>query len=110
MSAAPSALQLDANRANALLSTGPKTAEGKLTSSRNAQSHGLTTRHALLPGEDLEEYQSHHRAYLERYQPQDPVDQDAVVELADIKWRLRRVPSFEAELLVRGSPQPDNGP
>jgi hypothetical protein len=40
------------NRANALHSTGPCTAEGKQTSSRNPIRHGLTARTAVLPAED----------------------------------------------------------
>jgi hypothetical protein len=99
MSAPASVIQIEANRANSLLSTGPRSVHGKQASSRNAQSHGLTTRHALLPGEDPDEHQLHHRNYLARYQPQDPIDQALVVELADLNWRLRRVPAFEAQLL-----------
>ena len=38
----PSERQLAANRANAKRSTGPKTAAGKLRSSRNALTHGLS--------------------------------------------------------------------
>ena len=34
--------QIAANRANAKRSTGPKTALGKMVSSRNAYSHGLS--------------------------------------------------------------------
>ena len=37
-----SAKQLEANRRNALHSTGPKTTEGKSRSSRNNLRHGLT--------------------------------------------------------------------
>jgi hypothetical protein len=36
------AAQIQANQLNSQSSTGPKTAEGKLTSSRNALSHGFT--------------------------------------------------------------------
>lgn len=96
---APSPLQLTANRANALLSTGPRSPEGKQSSSRNAQSHGLTSRDALLPGEDAEAFEAHRRDYLERYHPQGSIDHALVIELADLHWRLRRVPAFEAQLL-----------
>jgi hypothetical protein len=51
--------QIAANQANAQLSTGPKTEEGKAASSRNHLSHGLTYRGGmfiLLPWEDAREY------------------------------------------------------
>jgi hypothetical protein len=41
--------QIAANRANAQKSTGPKTAAGKLTSSRNAYRHGLSSPLRLDP-------------------------------------------------------------
>jgi hypothetical protein len=44
--------QTEANRRNALLSTGPKTPEGKAIAALNALKHGLLSRDALLPGED----------------------------------------------------------
>lgn len=98
MAAPASPLQLAANRANALLSTGPRTPEGRLASSANALSHGLTSRHALLPGESIEEYESHHQAYQEQYRPRNPIALQMITELADIQWRLLRVPAFEAQL------------
>ena len=51
--------QIAANQANAQLSTGPKTEEGKAISSRNHFSHGLSYRggmFVLLPWENAEEY------------------------------------------------------
>jgi uncharacterized protein YecA (UPF0149 family) len=92
------AAQVIANRANAQLSTGPRTAEGQQASSSNAKSHGLTSRSAFLPGEDPQEYELFHEAYTARYLPQDMVEQKMVSELADLEWRLRRVPEFEAQL------------
>jgi hypothetical protein len=44
-----------ANVANASLSTGPRTEEGKARSSRNAVKHGLTSKHLVIaPGEEQE--------------------------------------------------------
>ena len=48
--------QLAANQANSQLSTGPKTPEGKATSSLNAVKTGLTGRTVLLPGDDAAAY------------------------------------------------------
>ena len=42
----------EANRRNALRSTGPKTPEGKDAVRVNAVKHGLLSREVLLPGED----------------------------------------------------------
>ena len=46
--------QAQANRRNALKSTGPKTPEGKAAVRLNANKHGLRSREVLLPGEDEE--------------------------------------------------------
>ena len=44
--------QRDANRRNALKSTGPKTAKGKAQAKMNALKHGLTAEEIVIPGED----------------------------------------------------------
>src|SRR6266404_8260539 len=46
-----------ANSANALLSTGPRTDEGKARSSQNARKHGLTSAEIVLAFEDREEFE-----------------------------------------------------
>ena len=52
--------RLAANRANALKSTGPKTAEGKRIARQNSWRHGLTGAGVVVPGEDAQEID--HRA------------------------------------------------
>jgi hypothetical protein len=47
-----SAKKAQANRQNALKSTGPKTPEGKAAVRLNAVRHGLLSREVLLPSED----------------------------------------------------------
>jgi len=44
--------QLKANRANAQLSSGPKTEAGKQRCKMNALKHGLSSRHFVIDGED----------------------------------------------------------
>ena len=46
--------QIDANRANAQKSTGPKTPEGKAKSRRNGLKHGLTAEACMLADEDAQ--------------------------------------------------------
>ena len=49
--------QLNANRANAQKSTGPRTPAGKLRSSLNNYQHGRRAKALLIPGESGEELQ-----------------------------------------------------
>src|SRR5262245_25269632 len=51
----------EANRRNALVSTGPKTPQGKAQSSRNALRHGLASALAVVEGlEQAQDWQAHH--------------------------------------------------
>ena len=50
--------QIEANRSNALKSTGPFTEEGKLQSRRNAVRHGLTAETVIGALEDAEDYKA----------------------------------------------------
>jgi hypothetical protein len=95
-----------ANRANALLSTGPRTEPGKQRSSLNALRHGLTAQTAVLPTEDAEAYQRHIQQFLEEHQPATTTETQLVHEIASTAWRLNRIPFLEAELLSQNpSPQ-----
>jgi hypothetical protein len=90
-----------ANRANATHSTGPRTESGKIRSARNALTHGLTSRAAILPSEDAAVYQQHCRQFYDEYQPATPTETQLVRELAETTWRLNRIPLLEADLLSR---------
>ena len=94
-----------ANRANAKLSTGPRTEPGKQRSSLNALRHGLTAQTAVLPTEDPEAYQRHIQQFLDEYAPATPTETQLVHEIANTAWRLNRIPLLEAELLSQ-SPNP----
>jgi len=48
--------QIEANRRNALKSTGPKTLDGKAIVSQNATTHGLRARHTVIDGESQTEF------------------------------------------------------
>jgi hypothetical protein len=97
---------LTANRANATLCTGPRTAAGKQRSSQNALTHGLTSRSPVLATEDPAQYQRHCRQFFDEYQPATPTETQLTQDLADTAWRLNRIPVLEAALLDRAAKPP----
>jgi hypothetical protein len=94
------------NRLNSQHSTGPRTAAGKLRSSLNALTHGLTGRAVLLRTEDSAAHQRHSKEFFDEYDPQTPTEKQLVQELIDTSWRINRVPALEAEVLSRATNPP----
>jgi hypothetical protein len=91
--------QIEANRNNALKSTGPRTLNGKQRSRRNALTHGFTAEIIIEPLEHPEEYRAFEDAIVAEYLPHTPVEQELVHRLASLFWRLRRATSIETGLL-----------
>jgi uncharacterized protein with von Willebrand factor type A (vWA) domain len=87
------------NQQNAQKSTGPRTAEGKAISSKNALKHGLRTL-ALLPTEDHASYQELADCYYGHFDPVGPVETSFVEELIRCDWwRRGRVLRAETEII-----------
>ena len=85
-----------ANRQNALRSTGPKTPEGKANVRHNALKHGLLAQEVLLPEEDevaLRELDERLRAEL---RPEGEMEDLLVEQIVATQWRLRRMRRVEA--------------
>ena len=100
-----SAAQIAANQANAQLSTGPRTPEGKAAVARNRTTHGLSSPDFfLLSGEDPEEFGALLASYHQEHQPDGPTESFLVNELAHSQWKLRRIAAMEAGLLGAGDP------
>ena len=95
--------RLAANRENAQKSTGPKTPEGKAKSSLNAVKCGLTGNTVLFASESAARYDAYIRSYEGQYQPVGPKECDLVQSIADLHWRLNRVPGLELAILATGS-------
>jgi len=93
--------QIEANRANAQKSTGPRTSDGKARSAQNALKHGLTAATPVLPDEDAAAFEALRQRLFEQYQPRVAVGAELVEDLADNLWRLRRVPGIDADILQR---------
>jgi hypothetical protein len=91
-----------ANRANAQLSSGPRTTAGKAVSCMNAIKTGLTGRTVLLPSDDAEAYRQHIAAYENEYRPVGVRERELVQSLADLQWRLQRIPGLEMAIYARG--------
>jgi hypothetical protein len=87
--------QIQANRRNALRSTGPATAEGKLRSRCNAVRHGLTAETVICTLEDDAEYQAFELAVTSGYDARSAVERELVLRLASLLWRLRRATGIE---------------
>jgi hypothetical protein len=91
--------QIEANRRNALRSTGPKTDDGKRQSRRNALRHGLTAETVIDGLEDSEDYRAFEAAVIADYDARTAVERELVLRLASLLWRLRRIISIETDLL-----------
>ena len=90
--------QIDANRANAQLSTGPKTPEGKAASRLNALKHGLTAQDAVLACEDPDLFNQSRESFQEQFQPVGPVETFLVDQIVMAAWRLTRIRGLETSL------------
>ena len=90
--------QIEANRRNALKSTGPRTEAGKQASRSNAVRHGLTAETVINALEDAEDYKAFEAAVIADYDAQSAVERELVLRLASLLWRLRRATKMETGL------------
>ena len=90
--------QINANRANAQKSTGPRSAEGKSASRFNALKHGIDAASIVIPGEDPAEYDSLVAQYLDEYRPQSASESFHVDTMIRADWQKRRLQTVEADL------------
>jgi len=90
--------RLEANQANARLSTGPQTPEGKARSSQNARKHGLSAREVVIAPDEREEFEEFLEAYQTDLQPQGMTEQGLFNQLVLAAWNLQRISRLEAGL------------
>lgn len=86
---------------NAQASTGPRTAQGKAKSARNAIRHGLTARTDLLWGERPAQYADLEEALFRDLVPVGAMEEHLAGRIAGLAWRLKRVPQVEIFLFHR---------
>src|SRR5450756_1849641 len=98
--------QIEANRRNALKSTGPTSPEGKERSRCNAVRHGLTAETVIAALEDAEDYEAFEAAVIADYDAESAVERELVLRLASVLWRLRRASGIETALFESVTPEP----
>jgi hypothetical protein len=107
-----SQLQIEANRRNAQLSTGPRTPEGRAATRMNALKHGLTAHQIVVVDETPEDFENFIGEIFSALKPADPVEVRLAERIAVCAWRLRRSYRIEAALFenvrqswVNGAPK-----
>jgi len=93
--------KIDANRQNALRSTGPRTPSGKAIASMNAVKHGLCSRKPIIPGENEADFARFTAEWVSELRPFGAHERLLAEQIIMAAWQIRRVPQLEAGLLTR---------
>jgi len=100
-----SSRKVEANRRNALKSTGPRTTNGKRRVARNAVRHGFFSKWLLVQHQDGEESQSEYDDFYadirKHYQPVGWLEVLWAETIAVWSWRLRRLIRCESGQIAR---------
>lgn len=94
--------QLEANRQNAQLSTGPKTEEGKRRCAQNAVRHGLTGQVSAMTEEDRAAHDEFCSAMLKDLAPEGAIETQFAQRVATDSWRLNRISAIEDNIFALG--------
>ena len=87
--------QIEANRLNALKSTGPTSAAGKAASSMNAFKTGLHARSLVLPSEKVAELKQLIDEYYSTNPPKTPEARALLDDVILCEWAIRRLSAAE---------------
>jgi hypothetical protein len=94
------AKRTEANRRNAQKSTGPRTEEGKRTSSLNAYKHGLTGQRVIMTAEEAEARDRFTNSIFEDLKPVGAMEETLVQSIADSHWRIHRAVAIEDNIFA----------
>ena len=81
-------------------SGGPKTAEGKLASSRNSLKIGAYSKQEVLPGENHQELLELEQYFIEDFAPQGVTESALVHDLTVLAWKKLRLERLEYRQLL----------
>lgn len=91
--------QLQANRRNALRSSGPRSEAGKAIVSQNAISHGLLARHVVIEGESQTKFDLFHEEMVAELKPVGMLECSLLDKIASSIWRQHRAVRIENEVM-----------
>jgi len=94
-----SQIQIEANRQNALRSTGPKTAAGKAIAASNALKHGLRAEQVVIIGENSADYEQFSYELTAQLAPEGVLEARLAGQIAAALWKLQRTERMESDLL-----------
>jgi len=94
--------QLEANRRNALRSTGPRTEEGKKASALNARRHNLTGQVTAMTDADRIMHDAFSASLVESLAPEGAMETQLAQRIATDSWRLNRLSAIEDNLYALG--------
>ena len=94
-SAVRTPLQALASRRNGALGRGPTTVAGKSVSSCNSIRHGLASQAALLPGEQVADYQAMVAGWAASLGVRNSAEAFVAARVADVAWRQERLGRYE---------------
>ncbi len=92
--------QLNANRANAQHSTGPRTEEGKKISSLNGWKHGLTGQTLVMTAEEHAAFEQFSASIIATFAPANALEIDLAQSIAMDRWRLNRIKAIEQNIFA----------
>src|SRR5947209_18042543 len=97
--------QLDSNRQNSQLSTGPRTEAGKLASSKNATAHGLAAADPVLSYESRDEFFELVKINNAEFDPKTHHEKFLVTQITGTDWRparARRIENAAMQPIIHG--------
>jgi hypothetical protein len=94
--------QINANRANAQKSTGPRTEAGKNRSRLNGTRHGLTAMATIMTDEDRRSLQAFKGPYMQDLAPVGMPEYHLADAIATDNWRLVRLRAIEENTFAYG--------
>ena len=95
--------QIEANRRNSQLSTGPTSQAGKAVCRMNALKTGIDAQSQIITGEDPEALERLTTQYYDRFQPQGPEEVALIDDAVSSDWLLRRLRKTEAQIWDRSA-------